>query len=369
MEYPIYSEGSMTGRIFLQKSCFGEKERSLCETGRMKASSFSYGSGVEALRLESPRGHIIALPYQGQQIWDAVFDGRRLTMSNFFAEPRPSTNLLDSYGAFLFHCGALRMGSPSPEDKHPLHGELPAAPYDEAWLLFGEDERGEYLGLTGSYTYVKAFGDKYRATPTIKLYEKETVLGIDMTIENLAHSPMDLMYMCHVNFLPAENGEIVQAAGWNQDDMVVRSSIPAHVTPTPRFLSFLDSLKKDPGVTRNIRPADEYNPEIVFYIRNLKADSDGATHMIQKHADGSSDYIGYDLRALDHTVRWILKHEDQKVMGMALPSTCDPEGFTAEKRKGNLRSIPGMGKASFSVRAGYLDEAATIRMESAIRAL
>ena len=91
--------------------------------------------------------------------------------------------------------------------------------------------------------------------------------------------------------------------------------------------------------------------------------------MLQKHIDGSSDYVSYDPTVLDHTVRWILKHEDQQVMGMALPSTCDPEGYTAEKKKGNLRSIPGGGKVKFSVWAGYLDAAETARMEALIRSL
>ena len=49
--------------------------------------------------------------------------------------------------------------------------------------------------------------------------------------------------------------------------MTVRSSIPAHVKPTPQFLAFLESLSKNPGVTRVMRPEDEYNPEIVFYIK------------------------------------------------------------------------------------------------------
>jgi hypothetical protein len=91
--------------------------------------------------------------------------------------------------------------------------------------------------------------------------------------------------------------------------------------------------------------------------------------MIQKHPDGTADYISYDVRELDHTVRWILKHDDQKVAGMALPSTCDPEGYTAEKKKGNVRSIPGMGTAIFGLRTGYLDKTETKRMESTIRSL
>lgn len=359
----------MDGKLYLQKTHFTEHEQALCEFGGLKASGFAYPSGVQALRLENPAGHIIVLPYQGQQVWDAVFRGRRLTMKNYFPEPVPTSNLLDSYGAFLFHCGALRNGCPGPTDTHPLHGELPGAQYQEAWLVLGEDERGAYIGVGGAFTYNKAFGDKYRALPCVKLHRDSTVLDIDMTIENMLHAPMELMYMCHVNFRPAENGEIVQAAGWDTKDMIVRSSIPAHVKPTPKFLAFLDALGKDPGVTRKLRSEDEYNPEIVFYIRNLKADATGLTHMLQKHADGSADYISYDPTRLNHTVRWILAHEDQRVMAMALPATCDPEGYTAEKKKGNVRIIPGLGKESFAVKVGYLDQAEARRMESTIASL
>ena len=359
----------MTGRIPLPTGLFSEREKTLFEAGSLKASGFIFDSGVQALRLTNSRGHIIVLPFQGQQIWDAVFDGRSLRMRSFFSEPRPSPRLLESYGAFLFHCGALRMGTPGPGDDHPLHGELPAASYDEASLLLGEDEAGAFIGVTGLFRYTRAFGDKYGATPMIKMYEDRSLLDVSIAIENLAHAPMDLMYMCHVNFLPAPNGEILQATGWDTKDMVLRSSIPSHVKPTPEYLAFLASLGKNPGLTRVLRPEDQYNPEIVFYVRNLRSDASGMTHMLQKHADGSSDYIGYDLRSLDHTVRWILIHEDQKVMAMSLPASCDPEGYTSEKKKGNVRSIPGLGKAEFSLRVGALDPVETKRMEGTINSL
>ncbi|HTP58590.1 MAG TPA: DUF4432 domain-containing protein, partial [Spirochaetia bacterium] len=113
----------MTGIMHLQRCQFTARETPLCEVGGLKAVSFLFGTGVHALRIENPHGHIVVLPYQGQQIWDAVFHGRRQTMKTFFPEPVPTPNLLDSYGAFLYHCGALRMGTPGPEDTHPLHGE------------------------------------------------------------------------------------------------------------------------------------------------------------------------------------------------------------------------------------------------------
>jgi hypothetical protein len=359
----------MEGRICLAKSQFSRYETVVCETGRLSASAFVFSTGVHALRLRSPRAHIIVLPYQGQQIWDFVCEGRRLTMRSLFPEPVPSGDLLDSYGAFLYHCGARRMGNPGPEDDHPLHGELPAASYDEAWLSFGEEAGEPYLGVCGSYTYVRAFGDKYRALPIVKLFESRSVLDVSMAIENLTHYPMDLMYMCHINFLPADNGEIVQGTGWNAEDMVLRSQIPSHVKPTPEYLELLERLKKNPGVMRTLRAEEEYNPEIVFYLRNLKRDPDGLTHMIQKHPDGSSDYVGYNVQQLDHTVRWIVKHRDQQVIGMALPSTCDPEGYTAEKKKGNVRILPPESTVTFTVRTGYLDSAETEAMERRIQSL
>ena len=155
--------------------------------------------------------------------------------------------------------------------------------------------------------------------PLTKLFEDGGALSVSMTIENLAHHPMDLVYGCRLNFKPATNGEIVQA---------------------------------DAALSRVSR-----------------RDSDGMTHMIQKHTDGSSDYMGYDAAELDHTVRWILIHQDQQVIGMALPSTCDPEGYTSERKKGNVRAIPPLGKATFSVRTGYLDSDQTRDMERRIRSM
>ncbi len=355
--------------MILRQEWFNKTEQTVLSFNNMIVSTFLYSTGVAALRITNQYGYIIVLPYQGQQVWDAEFGGRSLKMKTFFDEPVKSRHLLESYGALLFHCGALRMGCPGPEDDHPLHGELPGAPYSRASITFGEDVKGSFIGITGTYNYAQAFGDKYDAVPLTKLYADNSVIDVSMTIKNLASYPMDLMYMCHVNFFPADNGELVQTAGWNTEDMVIRSSIPAHVKPTPKFLAFMDQLKSTPEVTRILKPEDDYNPEIVFYINNLKADKDGLTHIMQKHADGTADYISYDPSDLNHTVRWILKHEDQRVIGMALPSTCDPEGYTVEKEKGNVRSIPGREEKTFSVSVGFLSAPKAKKMQKNIESL
>ena len=60
---------------------------------------------------------------------------------------------------------------------------------------------------------------------------------------------------------------------------------------------------------------------------------------------------------MPHTIRWILANSDQRVAAFAMPGTCEPEGYIAEKRKGNVRSLPGGARTVFSTRLGYVDAA------------
>ena len=121
-------------RIELYKDTFGDVERPLCEMGGISVSTFRYPSGIEALRVSNARGEIVILPFKGQQIWRAKFDGRELTMKSMFDEPVATTDYLKTYGGFLIHCGLTGLGAPGPNDDHPLHGELPNAPFQKAWL-------------------------------------------------------------------------------------------------------------------------------------------------------------------------------------------------------------------------------------------
>ena len=142
------------------------------------------------------------LPFQGQQIWSAAFGGRNLTMKSMFSEPSATRTYLENYGGFLLHCGATRMGVPAAGDDHPLHGELPNAPYQHAWLTVGEDARGAYIDLSGEYEHIVAFNLHYVARPQVRLYAGSSVFPISITITNLKKTPMDLMYLAHINLPP-----------------------------------------------------------------------------------------------------------------------------------------------------------------------
>ncbi len=353
-------------KISLRRNYFTEKERTFVDFGNLKVTLFMYESGIQGVKLANEAGHVIVLPFKGQQVWNVFFHGRQLNMKTMYQEPKNTDYFLDTYGCFVMHCGALRMGCPGPEDDHPLHGELPYADYDEAAVVVGEDEKGQYVGLTGLYDYNRAFGEKYHARPLVKLHEGSSLIDVSMTIENYSNYPMELMYMCHVNFRPVDYGRIVQSADWTKESMELRAAIPEHVKVSQDFRDFLAKLEENPKLTEVIKPEDEYDPEIVFFLRSPKVDERGWSHYMQIHPDGSADYVRYKPEELDHNTRWISRTKDQEGLGLALPTTCDPEGYTAEKKKGNIKEIPAKSSVSFSVAAGYLNKEEAEEMEALI---
>jgi len=339
--------------IHLQHGFFGEKERLLARYQGLSATTFLYDSGVCGLRLENERGHLTLLPFQGQQIWDMAFDGRVLTMRSMFDEPRPTQAYLETYGGFLIHCGATAMGVPSAEDTHPLHGELPNAPYQKAWLIIGEDERGTYMGLSGEYEHVVAFSTHYIARPEVRLYTGSTRVPISITIENLKQTEMELMYLAHINFRPVDNGRLVYSAPCTPEHVRVRTTIPSHVHPSEGYVEFLRELKEHPELHNVLKPGLAFDPEVVFFIDYL-ADEDGWAHSMQVHPDGSADFISHRRDQLDHGIRWICRTPDQDALGLCLPATAEPEGYRAEKAKGNVRLLPAGSTVRFDMEAGYL---------------
>ncbi len=328
--------------IHLHPAMFGEKERTLVEHGPFSASTFRSESGVCGLRMGNGAGELVMLPFQGQQIWSASFGGRNLTMKSMFDQPWPNRPYLETYGAFLIHCGFLSMGVPNPAagDTHPLHGELPNASYSAAYLALGEDHRGQYLSLGGRYRHTVAFSANYEAEPVVTLYAGESRFTVDMAITNLKQTPMDYMYMAHANFRPVDNGRLICTAPSDPAHVRVRTAIPSHVKPTPEYLAFLDALQADPAQHEVLKPGMAFDPEMVFYL-DYVADSDGWAHTMQQHPDGSADYIAHRPAQLGHGVRWISRTPDQDALGMVLPATAEPEGYAAEKAKGNLKTLAG----------------------------
>jgi len=344
----------MQTRIDLYPDYFPAKEVQVAERGELKASSFCFPSGVQALRLSNSLGELIMLPFQGQQIWDAVMNDRRLTMKSMFDQPYPTRDFLSTYGGFLLHCGAVAMGVPGPEDTHPLHGELHNAPYETAGLIFGVDERGEYIGLTGHYQHTVAFNYNYAAVPMVKLHAGSSVFSVSMSIQNLKATPMPLMFLEHINFKPVDGGRLVQTVPVDPGHMYVRAEIPAFMEVSPGYRKFVEEVKKDPAQHLEFTPGQSYDPEMVLFLK-YQAGEDGWARTLQGHPDGTADIVRHRPDQLDHCVRWICRTPDQDAIGVE-PCTAEVEGFSAEKAKGNVRSLPGGESFQSDLEIGTLSE-------------
>ncbi len=354
--------------IHLTPAMFSANERILVTHGALTASAFLFDTGVAGLRLRNDLGEIVLLPFQGQQVWSVSFRGRNITMRSMFAAPRATRTYLETYGAFCLHCGFTAMGVPTGGDTHPLHGELPNAPYTKAWIEAGSDERGDYLVLGGEYQHTVAFSTNYRAEPRVKLYANSSLFTIAMTVTNLKATPMEYMYMAHVNYRPVDNGRLVYSAQCTPEHVRVRRSIPSHVKPAPGFAEFLDELAADPARHNVLKPGLAFDPEVVFFIDYL-SDAAGSAHTMQVHPDGTADYIRHQPQELDHGVRWICRTPDQDALGMVLPATAEPEGYSAEKAKGNVKVLGPGAVFHCEMECGVLTEAETHKMEQNIAEL
>jgi hypothetical protein len=351
-------------KIHLLPGLFAEQEHNLVEQGPLSASTFRFGSGVCALRLKNELGQLVLLPFQGQQIWSAEFSGRNLTMKSMFEEPRSTQVYLETYGGFLLHCGFTAMGVPSKDDSHPLHGELPNAAYQKVYLALGEDIHGAYIGLGGSYQHTVAFSYNYLAQPLVKLYAGSARFWMSLDVVNLKQSEMEYMYLAHINFRPVEGGRLAYSARPTPEHVRVRTSIPSHVRPKPGYVEFIQELKEHPERHHVMAPGLAFDPEVVFFVDYL-ADEGGWAHTLQVHPDGSADFVRHRPAELDKGIRWICRTPDQDALGMIEPATAEPEGYSAEKAKGNVKVLPPGGTFHCDIEMGALspEEAKAIEKE------
>lgn len=341
--------------INLPRVAFGEKEREAVRFGELKASVFRYDTGVDAIRVGNARGSVIVLPFMGQMVWSAIFDGVELAMQSMFAAPRPANVIVETYGCLAYHAGILRNGVPSTGDTHVLHGEAPCADMDEAGIACGVDARGPWIAVTGKREYAMGFGSHYIARPRVVLRVGATSLDIEMAVENRSAAPMDLMYMCHVNFAFAEGARIVQSVPFTSDHVITRTAIPGHVTPSDDYRALLAELAANPARMERLDEPQRYDPEQVFYIKGAKRGADGLVHYMMRRREGDAFSIAWDPEIMPHTIRWVLSNSDQRVAAFAMPATCEPEGYTAEKRKGHVRALAGGASALFTTHVGYVD--------------
>ena len=335
----------MNGRIALQREYFTKQPTVIYESDDFKTTMFKYNSGVEGLELKNSRGRMVVLPYMGQMIWDLEFDGFNMKMKSMYSEPKKGTCILDTYGCFTYHAGLVRNGCPSPEDDHILHGEMPCANMDAAWLEITDTS----LKITGSVEYVKGFGHHYAANPSATMFSGKSHIEIGMDVKNLAAYEMPLQYMCHSNYAYIPNGVFSQ----NIPDsaIVLRQTIPAHIHPTPQWKAFNDELLESKIPIKVLNRPEMYDPEIVFFADRIDQYQKKAYFEV-KSPDDVTLYSEFDTTDLKYATRWINYNLDQQVGAFVLPATCRPEGFLAAKKAGTLIMLEPGKQKSFRIILG-----------------
>ncbi len=358
-------------KIYLYEDYFDKGEREIFSDGTLSAKLFTYSTGVKAVKISNDRGSAIFLPYMGQMIWRAEFDGYDMTMKTIFDEPIAAKEVFgETYGCFLMHCGLTAMGNPTAEDGHLPHGELPIAKYNSVYLVTGEDEGGKYLALSGVYTHKSCYALNYDFSPLVKIYEGKSILDISVSFTNNKDVPLEYYYLCHINHRPVNGATLEYTA--DRKSIKVNHEVPADYfsqADADATNAYLNALDKNPAIMDKVGDKGQcYRPEIVFKC-NYTADKDGKAYTMQYDKGGHSTFVIHYPEELPFGVRWISRTEDEDTMGMVLPATSEHLGRNYCRANKQEKYLNKGESVSYHMQTGLLKSDEAEEMYKKIKAL
>ena len=358
----------MTGpvEIPLYPDQFGPLERTFAQAGGIVIAGLRYPSGVAALRILNGAGEVIVLPFHGQQVWDATFLGRRLAMGSLFEEPQDTVDYLGNYGALLVHCGAAAMGNPGPDDSHPLHGELPNARYGNALIRLEHLDGAMTATLSGTTRQTRAFGHSYDATASLRIRQGDSRIGVRMGIRNRQRRAMNLLYLAHVNFRPADGGRFIDTA--QDGNVLIRNTGKPSLSASPAERDAAGWTAPQGPLSRDVPAPGSMQVESVSVLHPA-AGPDGQTHAAQLHPDGTADFVSWRSAELPLAVRWIIRNGDEDAAGFMMPATAYPDGLAAAGRRGQIVCLPPGETFDCAYEFGALDVAAASAFADDIAAI
>ncbi len=357
-------------KFYVYENFFTEKEKTVYTNGNLEASLFIYDTGVKAIKIKNSKGSATILPYMGQMIWRADFNGKELTMKSPFVQPNMAKQCYsETYGCFLMHCGLTAMGNPTAEDTHIPHGELPIAKYNSVYIVSGSDENGDYVGVSGVYTHMGAYETNYDFSPMIKLYDNATYLDIQVKFTNNKDVPLEYYYLCHINHRPVDGSILSYTA--DRSKIKVNHEVPENYFNAEGAKStndYLDRLDKDPSIMDNIGAEGQaYQPEIVFGTTSYVGDENGDAYTMQIYPDNTATFVIHKPEELPYGVRWISRTEDEDTLGMVLPATAEHFGRLYCQRNNQQRYLKKGETVTYHVKTGLLDSEQSAKMQAKIK--
>lgn len=360
----------MSNKIYIYENFFTEREKTIFSCGNLSASLFIYDTGVKAVKIKNSKGSATILPYMGQMIWRADFNGKELAMKSIYDQPiQPKVAYGESYGCFLMHCGLTAMGNPTAEDTHAPHGELPFAKYQSVYIVSGKDENGEYVGISGVYTNKACYELNYDFSPMVKLYDNATYLDVEVKFTNNKDVPLEYYYLCHINHLPVDGSTLSYTA--DRSKIKVNHEVPDNYfneKGAKATNDYLDKLDKDPSIMDKIgAEGQSYQPEIVFGIMSYKGDENGNAYTMQIYPDKTATFVMHKPEELPYGVRWISRTKDEDAIGMVLPATAEHFGKLYCQKNNQQRYLKQGETVTYHIKTGLLDKDQTEKMQTKIK--
>ena len=90
---------------------------------------------------------------------------------------------------------------------------------------------------------------------------------------------------------------------------------------------------------------------------------------MQVHPEGYADYIAFRPSQLPKATRWISRTADQDAIALVEAGVTEPEGYLAEKAKGNIKNLQPGEQFTCEFMIGALTAKQVAVMEKRINAL
>lgn len=354
-------------KVNITHSFFGERPLELLCDGELRVVAFRYETGVCGLRIQNQRCSMVVLPYMGQQIWFAEFEGKKLTQRSMFDQPQMTTKFGDNYGGLLLHCGLTNINCAGEDEDYPLHGELPFADYQEVYIGIGRDEKGKCLIAGGTFVYRNSQEYHYAYSPQLRLYDDASVAEMHIDIHNRRGNELDYMFMCHMNWLAVDGSRIVYSAKKDKEHIKVDPTELGGNSPRAvRIREYSRKLLENPTLADILDSGTQcFDPEICINIR-YESDEKGWAHAMQVMPDGDACYVGFRTKELPYALRWICRTADEDGIGIALPTTGTNRSTAYQKAHGYYNTLAPGGHESIRFDFGYLNKEKAQDMEGCI---
>ena len=355
-------------RVSIRPDFFRDRPLELLSSGELRATAFLYETGIAGLRIENSRSSMVVLPYMGKQVWFVDFDGRRLSQKSMFDMPQDTTKFGDNYGGFLYHCGLNNVNGPADgEADYPMHDVLPFARYRDAYVGVGENERGRYLAVGGTFVYRNSQELHWAYIPELRLYEGSTAVEMVATVENRRTHPLEYVWLCHMNWLGVDGSDFVYSCPVDEDHVQV---VPTELgDDSPRAVAireYSNRLVADPTIADTLDSSTQvYDPELCINYRYV-ADEKGWARAMQVMPDGDACYVAWDTAKAPYALRWFCRTGDEDGVGIALPSTGTCHSTAYQRAHGHFNTLEPGGTDTLHWWFGYLDADGAAAMQADI---